>query len=214
MGRSGLEEERRRLLDLIRERLGDARVLRAMEQVERSDFVPASSAGLAYEDIALPIGEGQTISQPYIVALMVEALGLRATDRVLEIGTGSGYQAAVLARMAGEVVTVERLPSLARSAQLRLEALGMDNVSVHVSGPELGWPAQAPYDAIIVCGGGPQAAQRAGGPARRPGKAGGARRVQGVAGAYEGGADPGGLLRKDHGWLSVRPAHRPRRVAR
>ena len=124
MGRSRLEEERRRLLDEIRERLGNARVLRAMEQVERSYFVPASSAGLAYEDIALPIGEGQTISQPYIVALMVDALGLRPMDRVLEIGTGSGYQAAVLARMAGEVVTVERLPSLARSARLRLDDTG------------------------------------------------------------------------------------------
>ena len=156
MGRSGLEEERRRLLDHIRERLGDVRVLRAMEQVERGDFVPASSGGLAYEDIALPIGEGQTISQPYIVALMVDALRLRAMDRVLEIGTGSGYQAAVLAHMAGEVVTVERLPSLAKSAQLRLEALGVSNVSVHVSGPELGWPAQAPYDAIIVSAAAPK----------------------------------------------------------
>ena len=156
MGSTGLEEERRRLLDHIRERLGDLRVLSAMEQVERSDFVPATSASLAYEDIALPIGEGQTISQPYIVALMVDALGLKATDRVLEVGTGSGYQAAVLARMAGEVVTVERLPSLARSAQLRLKSLGIDNVSVHVSGLELGWPDKAPYDAIIVSAAAPK----------------------------------------------------------
>ena len=156
MGSSGLEEERRRLLDDIRERLGDVRVLRAMEQVERSEFVPASSAGLAYEDIALPIGEGQTISQPYIVALMVDALEVKATDRVLEVGTGSGYQAAVLARMAGEVVTVERLPSLAKSARLRLESLGIDNVSVHESGPELGWPAKAPYDTIIVSAAAPK----------------------------------------------------------
>ena len=132
------------------------RVLRAMEQVERGDFVPSSSAGLAYEDIALPIGEGQTISQPYIVALIVDALELRTTDRVLEIGTGSGYQAAVLARMAGEVVTVERLPSLARSATLRLECLGVDNVSVHVSGPELGCPDKAPYDAIVVSAAAPK----------------------------------------------------------
>ena len=160
MGNSGLEEERRRLLDNIRERLGDVRVLRAMEQVERSDFVPASSAGLAYEDIALPIGEGQTISQPYIVALMVDALELKATDRVLEVGTGSGYQAAVLDRMAGEVVTVERLPSLARSARLRFESLGIDNVSVHESGPELGWPAKAPYDAIIVSAAAPKLPRR------------------------------------------------------
>ena len=214
MGRSGLEEERRRLLDLIRERLGDARVLRAMEQVERSDFVPASSEDLAYEDIALPIGEGQTISQPYIVALMVDALELRATDRVLEIGTGSGYQAAVLSRMAGEVVTVERLPSLARSAQLRLEALGMDNVSVHVSGPELGWPAQAPYDAIIVSAAAPKLPRRLVDQLVVRGRLVvpvGSRESQELMKVVRTSRR---LLRKDHGGLPVCPAHRPRRVAR
>ena len=152
----GLEEERRRLLDRIREELGDLRVLQAMGQVARTEFVPASNVDMAYEDVALPIGEGQTISQPFIVALMVNALDLRATDRVLEIGTGSGYQAAVLAQLSREVLTVERVPLLADSAVLRLEALGVNNVSVHTAGPELGWPEKAPYDAIVVSAGAPK----------------------------------------------------------
>ena len=145
-----MEDERRRLLDRIREELGDLKVIQAMEHVDRADFVPPSSAHLAYEDIPLPIGEGQTISQPFIVALMIGALDLRASDRVLEVGTGSGYQAAVLARLAREVVTVERIPSLAESAENRLKALGIDNVRVHLAGDELGWPEDAPYDAVVV----------------------------------------------------------------
>ncbi len=147
-------------MDSIRAELGDVKALRAMEQVERSGFVPASSVGMAYEDTPLPIGEGQTISQPFIVALMVDALELRPTDRVLEIGTGSGYQTAVLARMAGEVVTVERLPSLADSARTRLEAMDVGNVEVHTAGPCLGWLPRSPYDAIIVSAGAPRLPRR------------------------------------------------------
>jgi protein-L-isoaspartate(D-aspartate) O-methyltransferase len=121
-----------------------------MQKVDRANFVPPSSAHLAYKDISLPIVDNQTISQPFIVALMIGALDLRASDRVLEVGTGSGFQAAVLARLAREVVTVERIPSLAESAEDRLKTLGMDNVRVHLAGEELGWPEDSPYDTVVV----------------------------------------------------------------
>ena len=127
-----------------------------MERVSREAFVPESSTYLAYEDIPLPIGEGQTISQPYIVALMVGALELRRTDRVLEIGTGSGYQAAVLSELASEVISVERISSLADSARQRLASLGYSNVKVYQAETRLGWPAEAPYDAIVVAAGAPK----------------------------------------------------------
>lgn len=145
-----MENGMRRLLNRIRDELGDLKVIEAMEHVDRSGFTPRSSAHLAYEDIPLPIGEGQTISQPFIVALMIDALDLRTSDRVLEIGTGSGYQAAVLARLAREIVTVERIPSLAESAKDRLKTLGANNVRVHLASKELGWPEDAPYDTIVV----------------------------------------------------------------
>lgn len=118
--------------------------------------MPESGAHLAYEDTALPIGEGQTISQPYIVALMVGALELRRTDKVLEIGTGSGYQAAILAELAARVVSVERLSSLADSARERLQSLGYVNVEVRLAEEGLGWPREAPYDAIVVAAGAPR----------------------------------------------------------
>ena len=118
--------------------------------------MPESSAHLAYEDTALPISEGQTISQPYIVALMVVALELRRTDKVLEIGTGSGYQAAILAELAARVVSVERLSSLADPARERLRSLGYANVEVLLAEEGLGWPEQAPYDAIVVAAGTPR----------------------------------------------------------
>ncbi len=133
----------------------DPAVFAAMATVPRERFVPESVASLAYEDRPLPIGEGQTISQPYIVAMMTEALRLRSTDRVLEIGTGSGYAAAVLAAIAAEVYTVERLEGLAESARKRLAELGHANILVRQGDGSLGWPEHAPYDAIVVTASGP-----------------------------------------------------------
>ncbi|MEZ4416638.1 MAG: protein-L-isoaspartate(D-aspartate) O-methyltransferase [Gemmatimonadota bacterium] len=133
----------------------DPRVLAAMGEVPREFFVPPHLAEFAYEDAPLPIASGQTISQPYIVALMAEALGLSGGERVLEIGTGSGYAAAVLSRLASEVYTVERHEDLAESARAALEAVGYDNVQVLHADGTLGWPEHAPYDAILVSAGGP-----------------------------------------------------------
>ena len=127
-----------------------------MERIPREAFVVESTAHLAYDDAPLPIGEGQTISQPYIVAMMVNALELRRTDRVLEIGTGSGYQAAVLGELAGTVITVERLADLAETAARRLRSLGYGNVDVRLAGDELGWPSGAPYDGIVAAAGAPK----------------------------------------------------------
>ena len=155
-GRSQLEEAKRRLLDRLREEVDDPKVIQAMERVPREAFIPLSYEPLAYEDIPLPIGEGQTISQPYIVAIMVSALELRWTDEVLEIGTGSGYQAAILAELAGQVISVERNESLSDSARRRLESLGYTNVEVRLAGAELGWPPGVPYNAIIVAAGAPR----------------------------------------------------------
>jgi protein-L-isoaspartate(D-aspartate) O-methyltransferase len=137
----------------------DRRVLEAMAEVPREAFVPERLAEVAYEDGPLPIGEEQTISQPYVVALMAEALEVGPGDRVLEIGAGSGYAAAVLSRLACAVWTVERHPSLAREAEERLARLGFANVQVIEGDGTLGWPAQAPYDAIVVAAGGPEVPQ-------------------------------------------------------
>jgi protein-L-isoaspartate(D-aspartate) O-methyltransferase len=128
----------------------DAAVLAAMRKVPRERFVPAPLASLAYEDQPLAIGEGQTISQPYVVAAMAEALELHSRDRVLEVGTGSGYAAAVLATIVAEVYTIERLEGLATSADRRLAGLGYANVHVRHADGSLGWPEHAPYDAIVV----------------------------------------------------------------
>ena len=134
----------------------DARVLAVMDRVPRHAFVPADFRDHAYEDRPLPIGEGQTISQPYIVGLMTQMLELQETDKVLEIGTGSGYQAAVLGLLAREVYTIERHGPLARRAQQTLERLGFKNVHVLHGDGTLGWPEAAPYNAILVTAGGPQ----------------------------------------------------------
>ena len=134
----------------------DERVIQAMERVPREMFVPEESRHLAYEDVPVPIGEGQTISQPLIVALMVSALELRRTDRALEIGSGSGYQAAIVAMLAAQVIGVERLGSLAESARERLAALGYDNVEIVLADKRLGWEKESPYDAIIVAAGAPK----------------------------------------------------------
>lgn len=130
-------------------------VLEAFRRVPRENFIPEDLVQFAYEDSPLPIGEGQTISQPYIVAYMTEALDLEEDDRVLEVGTGSGYAAAILSCIAGEVYTVERIPRLAASARERLRRLGYANVHVLCGDGSLGWPEHAPYDAIAVAAGGP-----------------------------------------------------------
>jgi len=135
--------------------LDDVLVLDAMRAVPREDFVPGDLAEFAYEDGPLPIGHAQTISQPYIVAVMTAAARVRPGDRVLEIGTGSGYGAAVLSKIAGEVYTVERIEALADSARDRLAALGYGNVHVRCDDGTLGWAEHAPYDAIVVTAGGP-----------------------------------------------------------
>jgi protein-L-isoaspartate(D-aspartate) O-methyltransferase len=134
----------------------DPRVLTAMSVIPREHFLSDSAAGAAYADRPLAIGLGQTISQPYIVALMTEALGLRASDRVLEIGTGSGYSAAVLSQLAARVFTVERHPALANLARSRLAALALGNVDVRCGDGSLGWPEHAPFDAIAVTAAGPR----------------------------------------------------------
>ncbi len=134
----------------------DPRVLDAMFEVPRHEFIPVEQQPLAYADQALPIGEGQTISQPYIVALMTESLLAQPDAQTLEIGTGSGYQAAVLSRLVAQVYTVERHPALAAQAIQRLQRLGYTNVSVHIGDGTLGWPQHAPYDNAIVTAAGPR----------------------------------------------------------
>jgi protein-L-isoaspartate(D-aspartate) O-methyltransferase len=130
--------------------ISDERLIDAMLKVERHKFVPAKYMKMAYGDYPLPIGEGQTISQPYIVALMTDKLALKATDRVLEIGTGSGYQAAVLSLLVDSVYTIEIVEPLADSSAQRLARLGYDNVQVRHGDGFLGWPEAAPFDAIII----------------------------------------------------------------
>lgn len=142
--------------DIAARGVRDARVLEAMRAVPRERFVPERRLDEACADHPLPIGAGQTISQPYIVALMSEALQLQGGERVLEIGTGSGYAAAVLSRLAREVHTVERIAALAEAAQRALAELAADNVQVHIGDGSLGWPAAAPYDAIAVTASGPR----------------------------------------------------------
>jgi len=138
------------LLTLRRRGITDQAVLRAMDEVPRERFVEAGFASRAYADQALPIACGQTISQPYVVAYMTEQLGVRSHHRVLEVGTGSGYQAAVLSRLAREVVSIERYRTLADQARERLRSLGYDNVDVVFGDGFAGAPRRAPYDRIIV----------------------------------------------------------------
>ena len=153
-----LEREKRELFHNLRREIRDGKVLNAMEQVPRELFVPPETCHLAYKDIPLPIGEGQTISQVYIVALMASALELRERDRVMELGTGSGYQAAVLSRLAtqGKIISLERIPSLAQAAELLLRSLNYKGIEVRMAGPTLGCPEEAPFDAIIVAAAAPR----------------------------------------------------------
>jgi protein-L-isoaspartate(D-aspartate) O-methyltransferase len=133
----------------------DERVLAAMERVPRELFVPADLRSRAYADAALPIGEGQTISQPYMVARICSELGLDGDERVLDVGTGSGYQAAVLSELADVVYSIERLPALAEAARRNLEAAGYDHVQVHVGDGSRGLPEEAPFEAIAVAAAAP-----------------------------------------------------------
>ena len=146
------EKEREHMVEsqLGRRGIKDKRVLDAMRQVPRHLFVPQDTRGLAYSDGPLPIGQGQTISQPYIVALMTELLELTGQEKVLELGTGSGYQAAILSRLVGQVYSVERHAALAGQAEQVLAQLGYDNVEISVGDGTLGWPEHSPYEAIIV----------------------------------------------------------------
>lgn len=148
---------RARLVETLRDRgISDMRVLAAVASVPRHLFVPEAVRHRAYEDTALPIGGGQTISQPYIQALYLQTLGLTGKERVLEIGTGSGYQTALLAQMTEAVVSVERLAALADGARAVLRELGVRNITIVVGDGTLGWRALAPYDGILVAAGGPK----------------------------------------------------------
>ena len=157
-GATGAEAARHRMVrdQLLDRGIADVRVLAAMARVPRERFVPGAIAARAYEDNPLPIGDGQTISQPYIVAYMTEALELGPTDRVLEIGTGSGYGAAVLGCVADEVFTIEWLAGLAEEAERRLAAFGPGNVRVRQGDGALGWPEAAPFDGISVTAAAPE----------------------------------------------------------
>ncbi len=150
-----LERARETLLKHLDHEIADKRVVEAMRRVPREAFVSPEQYHVAYDDRPLGIDFGQTISQPFIVALMVQALELKGREQVLELGTGSGYEAAILAELAQKVVTVECIPELAESAKQVLDKLGYSNIEVHVAGKTLGWPEGAPYDAIIVSAGAP-----------------------------------------------------------
>jgi protein-L-isoaspartate(D-aspartate) O-methyltransferase len=154
---AAFERERVRMVEdqLARRGIADTRVLDVMRRVPRHLFVEEALRDRAYGDHALPIGEEQTISQPYIVALMSALLELNGTEKVLEIGTGSGYQTAVLAALARRVCSIERLPRLAQRARALLEGLGISNVWIRVGNGTLGWPDEAPFDRILVAAGGP-----------------------------------------------------------
>ncbi len=156
-GASRIARERERMVDeqLVGRGVTDPRVLAAMRRVPRQLFVDEALRDRAHGDHPLPIGDGQTISQPFMVGKMSELLELAGTEKVLEIGTGSGYQAAVLGELSGRVCTVERIPKLAQRARELLEMLGYANVWVRVANGTLGWPDEAPFDRILVAAGAP-----------------------------------------------------------
>ena len=155
---TSFEEARHRMVErqLAGRGITDQRVLQAMREVPRHRFVPEDLWDMAYRDSPLPIGHDQTISQPYIVGYMTQMLHLTSDDQVLEVGTGSGYQAAILSRLAKKVHTVERVEALARRAEQVLQELGCDNVLVRISDGGYGWPEAAPFDAIIVTAAAPE----------------------------------------------------------
>ena len=149
------EAARARLIEHLSTEIKGEKVLAAMASIPRELFVPEGSRHAAYEDKPLLIGCDQTISQPFIIALMTEALELTGNEKVLEVGTGSGYQAAILAKLARLVITVERLSPLAETARKVLDSLGYTNIEVHLAEETLGWQSEAPYDAIMVTAGAP-----------------------------------------------------------
>jgi len=146
----------RLLLELRHDGIGDARVLGAIEKTPRELFVPEQFQDQAYENVALPIGNGQTISQPYVVALMTEKLELSGREKILEIGTGSGYQASILSRLGRRVYTIERHRELVREAERRFQALDLTNIVTRFGDGTKGWPEQAPFDRIIVTAAAPR----------------------------------------------------------
>jgi len=150
------EASRAELIEQLSTEIKDQRVLAAMRHIPRELFTPPESRHLAYADKPLPIGYEQTISQPFIIALMTEALELTGREKVLEIGTGSGYQAAILAELAGKVITTERVKPLAEMAKILLDKLGYTNIEVQLAEETLGWRRQAPYDAIMVTAAAPK----------------------------------------------------------
>ena len=150
------EAARAQLIEHLSASIEDKKVLAAMSRVPRELFVPPEERSWAYEDRPLPIGFDQTISQPFIIALMTSSLELTGKEKVLEVGTGSGYQAAILAELARLVITVERLPVLAEAAKKTLDSLGYKNIRVYFTEPTLGWQVEAPYDAILVTAGAPR----------------------------------------------------------
>jgi protein-L-isoaspartate(D-aspartate) O-methyltransferase len=156
--REQFARERRAMIerDLVSRGIRDRRVLEAMGSIERELFVPEKLSSRAYEDRPLPIGEGQTISQPYMVAFMTELLNLAGTERLLEIGTGSGYQTAVLGKLATAVYSIEIIPKLSQRAQVLLNRLGFDNVHLKVGDGFFGWEEQGPFDAILVTAAAPK----------------------------------------------------------
>ncbi|HEY6284322.1 MAG TPA: protein-L-isoaspartate(D-aspartate) O-methyltransferase [Ktedonobacteraceae bacterium] len=155
-----LEKQRQHLIESLRKNgITDKRVLGAVADTPREMFLHETQCNMAYEDRALTIGMGQTISQPLIVATMTQALQLDGNERILEIGTGSGYQTAILARLAGYVYSIERIQQLAYLALKRLEKLGCSNISVLVGDGSLGWPDQAPYDRIVVTAAAPEVSE-------------------------------------------------------
>jgi protein-L-isoaspartate(D-aspartate) O-methyltransferase len=149
---SDFTSQRQRMVQqqLVTHGINDARVLAAMAKVPREEFVPPDSRAASYEDGPLPIGYGQTISQPYIVAFMTEQLRPKPSDRVLEVGTGSGYQAAILAELVSEIYSIEIVEPLAKSAEATLQRLGYKNVHLKIGDGYKGWPEEGPFDAIIV----------------------------------------------------------------
>jgi protein-L-isoaspartate(D-aspartate) O-methyltransferase len=152
------EKERIRMVEeqIVTRGVKDERVLASMRKVPRHEFLPEAMRGMAYADNALPIGENQTMSQPYMVAFMTEQLGLTGSERVLEIGTGSGYQAAVLAELCGKVYSVERVKVLADKARAVLDRLGYRSIAIKIYDGTYGWKEMAPFDAIIVTAGSPE----------------------------------------------------------
>jgi protein-L-isoaspartate(D-aspartate) O-methyltransferase len=158
---ASFEEARHRMVErqLAGRGITDERVLEAMREIPRHRFVPEDMADMAYRDTPLPIGYGQTISQPYIVAYMTQSLQLTPDERVLEVGTGSGYQVAILSRLAKQVYTVERMDELSKCAEQIVQELGYDNIEFRVGDGGYGWPEEAPFDAILVTAAAPEVPQ-------------------------------------------------------